>query len=220
MSDASRGPALLALDGLACERDGRWLFRDLTLAVAAGECIELVGANGSGKTTLLRVVAGLYPDYSGTVAAAECLYVGHRPGVSAVLTAAENLEWYAALQGRLPRAGLGLDALQRVGPVEAALARVGMAGYENVPCRQMSAGQQRRVALARLLLGSAPLWLLDEPLTALDADGQQVVRAILGDHLARGGAAVCATHQTLGIPATRRLEFGGAGVFAGMDVTP
>jgi heme exporter protein A len=209
MSDTLGDATLLAIHGLACERDGRWLFRDLALAVLAGECIELAGPNGSGKTTLLRIVAGLYPDYSGTVAAAECLYVGHRPGVSAVLTAAENLEWYTALQGRAALAP-GEDVLPRGERIDAALARVGMAGYENVPCRQMSAGQLRRTALARLLLGGAPLWLLDEPMTALDADGQAVVRAILGDHLARGGAALCATHQPLGIAQARRLELDGA----------
>jgi heme exporter protein A len=219
MADTSCGAHLLALHGLGCERDGRWLFRDLTLAVAGGECVELTGPNGSGKTTLLRVIAGLYPDHAGTVAAAECLYVGHRPGVAAVLTAAENLEWYALLQDWTGVSGND-DAQTLSGAVNAALAHVGMTGYENVPCRQMSAGQQRRVALARLLLGGAPLWLLDEPLTALDADGQQVVRGLLDDHLARGGAAVCATHQALGVPATRRLDLGDAGAGAGTDDAP
>jgi heme exporter protein A len=207
MSDDRRGETLLALDGLACERDGRWLFRDLALELAGGECVELAGPNGSGKTTLLRIVAGLYPDHAGTVAAAECLYVGHRPGVSAVLTAAENLDWYAALQGGAA-APAPVGKPSRGERITAALARVGMAGYENVPCRHMSAGQQRRVALARLLLGGARLWLLDEPMTALDAAGQAVVRTILDEHLARGGAALCATHQPLGIAKARRLELG------------
>lgn len=198
MAGAGQGPPaapLLRLDGLGCQRDERWLFRDLTLELNPGELLQLEGPNGSGKSTLLRVLLGLYPDFTGTRSVAECLYLGHRPGVSAVLTAAENLRWYAALQG-VP-AG-----------VAAALERVGMAGYENVVCQHMSAGQQRRVALARLVLGGAPLWLLDEPLTALDASGQELVRTLVEEHLAAGGAVVCATHQPLGIATARRMVLG------------
>jgi len=198
---AASAEPLLTLAELGCVRDSRWLFRDLSLMVHAGECLELVGPNGSGKSTLLRIAAGLYPDFSGTLRAADGLYVGHRPGISAVLTAAENLRWYAALQTG--------SALQASG-VRAVLERVGMAGYENVVCQQMSAGQQRRVALARLLLGGGRLWLLDEPLTALDAAGQRLVRALIEAHLAAGGAAVCATHQPLGVAGARQLELGGA----------
>jgi len=187
---------LLTLEGLGCERDGRWLFRELSLAVLPGECVELVGPNGSGKSTLLRAITGLYPEFVGTLRAAGCLYLGHRPGISAMLTAAENLRWYAALQGA------AYDSIPE------ALARVGMAGYENVLCQQMSAGQQRRVGLARLLLGGGPLWLLDEPLTALDAAGQRLVQGLIAAHLARGGAAVCATHQSLGLTGVRQLNLG------------
>ncbi|MBX3705233.1 MAG: cytochrome c biogenesis heme-transporting ATPase CcmA [Pseudomonadales bacterium] len=186
---------LLRLDGLGCQRDERWLFRDLTLDLNPGELLQLEGPNGSGKSTLLRVLLGLYPDFTGTLSVAECLYLGHRPGVSAVLTAAENLRWYAALQG-VPA------------DVAGALERVGMAGYENVVCQHMSAGQQRRIALARLALGGAPLWLLDEPLTALDTAGQDLVRALVAEHLAAGGAVVCATHQPLGIATARRMVLG------------
>jgi heme exporter protein A len=190
---------LLTLAQLGCARDGCWLFRDLSLTVQAGECLELVGPNGSGKSTLLRIVAGLYPDFSGTLRAADGLYVGHRPGISGVLTAAENLRWYAALQtGRRPHAA-DLDAV---------LERVGLPGYGNVVCQQLSAGQQRRVALARLLLGGGRLWLLDEPLTALDAAGQRLVCALIEAHLGTGGGAVCATHQRLGVPGARQLELG------------
>jgi heme exporter protein A len=193
---ASAGPQpLLELERFGCIRDGRWLFRDLTLTVRPGECLELVGPNGSGKSTLLRSITGLYTDHQGTLRAADCLYLGHRAGVSSMLTAAENLQWYAALQGG-------------GGNVTEVLERVGMAGYENVPCQQMSAGQQRRVALARLLLGGADLWLLDEPLTALDNAGQQLVRGLIESHLARGGAAVCATHQALAVRGARLLDLG------------
>jgi heme exporter protein A len=198
---AASAEPLLTLAELGCARDGRWLFRDLSLTVHAGECLELVGPNGSGKSTLLRIAAGLYPDFSGTLRAVDGLYVGHRPGISAVLTAAENLRWYAALQTGSTLLASG---------VRAVLERVGMTGYENVVCQQMSAGQQRRVALARLLLGGGRLWLLDEPLTALDAAGQQLVRALIEAHLAAGGAALCATHQPLGVAGARQLELGGA----------
>lgn len=163
------------------------LFHDLGLSLSPGECLELRGPNGSGKSTLLRAIAGLYPDYTGTIDAAESLYLGHRPGISGLLTARENLRWYAAL--RPGDAG-----------VDQALAQVGMAGFERVPCQQMSAGQQRRVGLARLILCPAPLWLLDEPLTALDQAGQQLVRSLIHAQTGRDGAVLCATHQPLGLP--------------------
>ncbi len=184
---------LLRLEGLACERDGRELFRDLALTLCGGECLELRGPNGSGKSTLIRAIAGLYPDFTGTIEAGDSLYLGHRPGISTLLTASENLRWYAALRP-------GTDAVGQ------ALERVGMAGFERVPCRQMSAGQQRRVGLARLILCRAPLWLLDEPLTALDADGQTLVRELIDGQLGRGGAVLCATHQPLGLAAARVLS--------------
>lgn len=187
------GEPLLRVVGVGCERDGRVLFRGLDFAVSEGECLELRGPNGSGKSTLIRAAAGLYPDYTGTIEARESLYLGHRPGITATLTAAENLRWYAALAGS-------------AGDLAAALERVGMRGFERVPCQQMSAGQQRRVGLARLLLIPAPLWLLDEPLTALDRAGRALVRTLIVEHCAGGGAALCATHQPLGVP--------GAGVLA------
>lgn len=177
---------LLRVEALCCERDGRELFGGLSFALDPGACLELRGPNGSGKSTLLRAVAGLFPDYAGTIAAAESLYLGHRAGISTRLTAAENLRWYAALG---PPAGAVADALERVG----------MGGYEDVVCQHMSAGQQRRVGLARLLVRPMPLWLLDEPLTALDAAGGQLMRALVEQHTGDGGAVLCATHQALGL---------------------
>jgi heme exporter protein A len=191
------GSLLLEVSDLACERDGRILFDALRVQLAPGDCLELRGPNGSGKSTLLRAIAGLYPDYAGTIRAADSLYLGHRPGVSALLTAEENLRWYAALRpgGR---------------SVADALAAVGMEGYERVPCAQLSAGQLRRVALARLLVCPAPLWLLDEPLTALDVAGQELVRALVTGHLGAGGAVLCATHQGLELVGAGVLQLGGA----------
>jgi heme exporter protein A len=189
------GALLLDVADLACERDGRLLFTELRVRLRPGDCLELLGPNGSGKSTLLRAIAGLYPDYTGTIRAAESLYLGHRPGISGLLTAEENLRWYAVLRpgGRSPGE---------------ALAAVGLAGYERVPCQHLSAGQLRRVALARLVLCRSPLWLLDEPLTALDSAGQDIVRHLVATHLGAGGAALCATHQELGLAGAGALHLG------------
>ena len=191
---------LLECRSVTCEREGRQLFRHLDLTVSAGECMVLTGPNGSGKSTLLRCIAGLFPDYEGEINVRDLVYLGHRPGVSQALSPLENLRWYANLQ-------------QLRGDLEQLLSRVGLAGYEDVLCQNLSAGQQRRVALARLLLdaqGSAStrLWLLDEPFTALDTSGQDLVRTIIVEHVGSGGAAVCATHQPLEIPDTLSLRLG------------
>jgi heme exporter protein A len=192
--------ALLECRGVACEREGRQLFRDLELTVNAGECVILTGPNGSGKSTLLRCITGLFPDYEGEINVGSLAYLGHRPGVSLALSPLENLRWYASLQ-------------EQRGDLQQLLARVGLQGYEGVLCQNLSAGQQRRVALARLLLdpeggAAARLWLLDEPFTALDPSGQDLVRTIIVEHVRSGGAAVCATHQALEIPDTVSLRLG------------
>ncbi len=172
---------------LACTRGGRRLFGGFGLTLAAGGCTEIRGANGSGKSTLLRIAAGLFADYSGAVEAAPCHYLGHRNGVSALLSPLENLKPYARLGGVA---------------VREALVRVGLQNQLTALSGQLSQGQQRRVGLARLLLGDKPLWLLDEPLTALDVDGCRLVRELIEAHCGRGGAVLCATHQALGCPAS------------------
>lgn len=197
--------ALLTLEGLECVRDGRALFRGLTTTLRAGELLSLQGANGAGKSTLLRALAGLYPDYTGELHASALVYSGHKVGVSGHLTTSENLQFLLGLSN--PGSGdLGDDAEheQSIVPlaqnISAALAAVGLVGYEDVRCNALSAGQLRRVGLARLLLASEPLWLLDEPLTALDPAGAQLLGRVLDQHTQAGGGAVCATHQDL--PAT------------------
>jgi heme exporter protein A len=190
---------LLSTRALSCERDGRVLFESLDLDVAPGDIVELRGANGSGKTTLLRCMAGLTQDFSGAIdRPARFVYLGHRGGLNRELTALENLRWYAALEGVDGRA----EVLER------ALADVGLAGYALTPCEQLSAGQQRRVTLARLRFAAAALWLLDEPLTALDDAGCDLVRSLLDGHRSRGGGAVCATHPLLGIAGIRSTTLG------------
>lgn len=193
---------ILEVRALRCERDDRLLFEDLSFRVEAGAALQLRGANGSGKTTLLRGLAGLLPGVEGAILrrgedrsrsparlGEGLVLIGHRPGLSASLTAADNLRWWASIQGWRADA----DVIAR------ALGQVGLAGHDLVPPRQMSAGQQRRVSLARLALALAhpgnELWLLDEPLTALDTGGQALVVDLMSEHQRQGGAVVFSTHQ-------------------------
>ena len=202
---------LLRARGLACERDGRRLFAPVDIDVRPGDVLELLGDNGAGKSTLLRTLAGMSPDYRGELSfagtplraspptmAGDMLFLGHRSGLNAQLGPDENLAWYARLAS-----GDGASSER----IDAALRAVGLIGYLGVPCGQLSAGQQRRAALARLLIGRARLWLLDEPTTALDTAGVALLEGLLAAHRARGGAAVIATHARLGAAtATLRLE--------------
>ena len=165
--------------------------------------MEVRGPNGSGKSTLLRLVAGLYPDYEGSVEAPDCFYLGHKPAVSALLSPRENLQWYERAGGAIGEAGWS-------GPMcspREALAAVGLEACSEIPCGRLSQGQQRRAGLARALLSPHRLWLLDEPLTALDTEGRTLVESFIMDHCAAGGAVLCATHQTLGTVETRFIEF-------------
>ena len=196
--------SLLILNNLACERGGRTLFRGLNLELRAGRCVEVRGPNGSGKSTLLRLAAGLYPDYEGSIDAADAFYLGHKPAVSALLSPRENLQWYE-------RAGLcwsGAASSGRTRGIEEALAAVGLNDCSGIPCGRLSQGQQRRAGLARALLSPHRLWLLDEPLTALDAQGRIQVGRLIADHCAAGGAALCASHQPLGTMESTTIELG------------
>ena len=196
---------------LACSRGGASLFRDVAFGVTPGEWLALRGANGSGKTTLLRCVAGLTrPDAgevlwdgrrasdSGSEFRAVFVYAGHAPGIKDDLSAAENLRDTLALRA----ASAAEDAMRE------ALARVGLDKRRHVPARRLSAGQRRRIGLARLALDPAPLWLLDEPLTALDDEGQGIFSALLQRHLARGGLALIATHHDVSPAPPRELRLG------------
>jgi heme exporter protein A len=186
---------LASVSGLCCQRDGRELFSALEFTLGSGECLEVRGPNGSGKSTLLRCVAGLFADYAGAIETAPCLYLGHKLGLNLLLTAEQNLRWYQGLRGSK-------------GSVSASLSRVGMAGYERVACHNMSAGQQRRIGLARMLVAQSDLWLLDEPLTALDTAGQELVASLIEEHMRQDGAAVCATHQDMRVAGVRTLQLG------------
>ena len=194
--------SLLSLKGLACARGGRRLFRGLNLDLHAGQCVEVRGPNGCGKSTLLRLIAGLYPDYEGGIEAEDSFYLGHKPAVSALLSPRENLQWYE----RAGRSAGGAGTVRGGRGVGAALAAVGLEACSGIPCGRLSQGQRRRAGLARALLSPHRLWLLDEPLTALDAQGRTLVGSIVTDHCAAGGAVLCATHQPLGAVDGRTID--------------
>ena len=187
---------LVTVDGLVCSRGGRILFQDFSLQAAAGESVVITGQNGSGKTTLLKILAGLYSGYEGQVHSARSLYLGHKPGISPLLTPVQGLAWYARLLGSDP------------GSVDRALERVGLAALADTPCAELSAGQVRRAALARFALTTVSVWLMDEPVTALDTEGQAWVVNLIDAHTASGGTAIVSTHQTMPLVRSRGVAIG------------
>jgi len=184
----TNGTPLLAAQHLGLVRGGRELFRDLTFAVGAGQLWQIEGANGAGKTSLIRILCGLSRHgYEGKVRrSAPLLYIGHQSAVKALLSPRENLALHVGGEGCYTDA-----------QIDAALARVGLYGYEDVPSHTLSAGQHRRVNLARLYLSRAPLWLLDEPFTAIDVAGVAALQTLLAAHVNAGGAVVMTSHQAL-----------------------
>jgi len=192
---SENGEPLLVAEQLSLERGGRELFRDLSFVVYPGRVVQVDGPNGAGKTSLLRILAGLSRyGFGGRVQRrARQLYLGHQSAVKALLTPRENLAWHVGGEGSHDEAAIGR-----------ALASVGLYGYEDVPSHALSAGQHRRVNLARLYLSDAPLWLLDEPFTAIDRQGVAALEELLEAHAERGGAAVLTSHQALQV--VRRVE--------------
>ncbi len=204
MSDPDRYPALsLSVEGLACIRGGRAVFGGLSFAGAGGDAIELHGPNGAGKSSLLRLLAGLLHPAAGTIAwtggdgasRPPLAYCGHRDPVKAWLTVAEQLAWWRDLEGS--------------GSVEAAAGAMGIDPLLNIAGGLLSAGQRRRLALARLALADAPVWLLDEPAVSLDEAGAGLLLDMIGRHRARGGMVIVATHLPTGLPDARTVPLAG-----------
>ncbi|MSP93880.1 MAG: heme ABC exporter ATP-binding protein CcmA [Alphaproteobacteria bacterium] len=197
--------SLVEVEDLSCERGGRRIFRGLSFAVAAGMALTLEGPNGAGKTSVLRIISGLLnqeigevrihagagyvvsdPEERGRLAG----WIGHHDGAKGQLTVIDNARFFASLYG------------SRVDLVSV-LDRVGLKRLADVPAQYLSAGQRKRLGLARLILSGRALWLLDEPLSSLDAAGRRLTAELIGQHCDDGGIAIVATHETLGLDATR-----------------
>ncbi len=204
----ARGLIIMQLSAsrLTVERGGRIVVSNLSFVLDAGRSLTVTGPNGAGKSTLLRALAGLLPLSGGTISwsplsgatlSEQAHYVGHADALKGLLTVAENLAFLAAM----------LDAGNGGMPVATALAEFGLSHVANLPVTYLSAGQKRRAALAKLLVTKRPVWLLDEPLSALDAASQALLAAIMGAHLAQGGMIVAATHARLDL-AGQELRLG------------
>jgi heme exporter protein A len=203
-------PVALSIEAvaLACIRGDRVLFEHLDFKVASGGVLSVEGPNGSGKTSLLRIIAGFLVPSSGAVKAdlGDCAvsdaedrgrlvaWLGHRDGAKSQFTPAESLAFEADLYGAARETG---DALSRVG----------LSQLAKLPCQYLSAGQKKRLALARLLVCRRPLWLLDEPLSSLDAAGKRLVAELVNEHRREGGITIAATHEPLG-PDCDHLKLG------------
>jgi len=194
-------------DKLSAVRGGRTLFLDLAFAVDAGSALLVMGPNGAGKTTLIRTITGLLRPAAGQIRleggppdhslSEQCHYVGHLSGVKAGLTVGENASFWSRFLG---------GARERL---DAALDTFGLLALRGIPAGYLSAGQKRRLGLARLLLAERPVWLLDEPTASLDSAAQDVLTGVVNKHLSAGGLAVAATHTPLGFANSRELQLGG-----------
>ncbi len=196
----------LTAQGLKCVRGGRNIFSDLDFAVPAGQALAVTGINGAGKSSLLRIMAGLLPAADGAIRleggetelalAEQAHYLGHRDALKPALTVLENLDFWREFLG-----GEAIDG-------SASLETVGLGHAAHLPAAFLSAGQRRRLSLARLIAVNRPVWLLDEPTSALDTSGQAMVASLMSAHLRSGGIILAATHGPLGISA-QELRIGG-----------
>ena len=202
----------LVAEGLSARRGEDLIFQDISFEIAAGEALVVKGPNGSGKSTLLRVLAGLLPAEAGTaklLAAAQPVerlseaahYLGHRNAMKRELTVEENLAFWKAFLGDFAN-GAAVS-------VDEAAESVGLGSIAHLPFGYLSAGQQRRMAMAKLLVAWRPVWILDEPTAALDVDAEKMFAGLVMAHLARGGIAIAATHQPLGLEGVKELRMEG-----------
>jgi heme exporter protein A len=203
----------LSANGLTCLRGGREVFANLDFEVAAGEALTLTGRNGAGKSSLLRMIAGLLAVAKGRIVLdggdkdlstpEQCHYLGHRDALKTALTVAENLDfWRAYLDG-------GTTEKAAADKVDA-LAAVGLSSVAGLPAAYLSAGQRRRLSIARLIAVPRPIWLLDEPTSSLDAAAQTMLTALMTDHMKAGGLVIAATHGPIGLLGAKQLHIGGA----------
>lgn len=191
---------------LACTRGGREVFAGLGFSLPGGEALVVTGRNGAGKSSLLRVIAGLVHPTSGeltldggepdTTIAEQAHYIGHQDAVKPSLTVRENLTFWARYLGGADR------------PIDLALQAVDLAHLANLPAAYLSAGQRRRLSIARVIAVSRPLWLLDEPTSALDVPSQNRLADLMRNHLAGGGMIVAAAHGPIGLERPRELQIG------------
>ncbi len=201
---------MLEVANLACARGEHRLFAGLSFALSPGELLQVQGENGSGKTTLLRTLCGFIQPLAGEILwqgvsireldeeyYADIIYLGHLNAIKDELNALENLRISSALAGCEVSDSVAIAALRRMG----------LRGRETFPVKVLSQGQRRRVALARLLISKAPLWILDEPLAALDVGAVGLMQEMIGEHLGRRGMVMFTTHQSLEVAGveTRRL---------------
>jgi heme exporter protein A len=210
MIDYAESTKMLEVTDLSCTRGEHQLFAGLNFKLAAGELLQVQGENGSGKTTLLRTLCGFIQPHAGEIRwqgkplhqleeeyFSNVVYLGHANAIKDELNALENLRISSALSGCAVSDNVAIAALRRMG----------LRGRETFPVKILSQGQRRRVALARLLVNKAPLWVLDEPLTALDVGAVALMQDLIGEHLASQGMVIFTTHQALEVAGveTRRL---------------
>ena len=206
----------LRVENLALARGGRRLASGLSFELGAGEALVVTGPNGAGKSTLLRVLAGLLAADAGRIAIAgeggdemptATHYLGHADALKGSLSVAENLAFWSRMLAGEAESGAG--SAPHASPLEA-LEQVALTHAHDLPVSYLSAGQRRRAAIARLLVAPRPIWLLDEPTTALDTASQQRFASLMGAHLAQGGIVIAATHAELGLENARSLKLGAA----------
>ena len=192
---------LLRASCLACLRGGRLVFAGLSFRLDAGEALVLTGPNGSGKSSLLRLVAGLVPAFAGTLdwtgAPGSIAYLGHQDAMKPSLTVDENLQFWTGFLGASRNAKSALEA-------------VDLAPLADLPAAYLSAGQRRRLSIARLVAVPRPIWLLDEPTSSLDTPSQARLAELMRDHLHAGGMIIAATHGAIGLERARELKLGSA----------
>jgi len=194
----------LNAEELACNRGGREVFRGLSFALSSGEAMVVSGRNGAGKSSLLRMIAGLIRSAAGqltldggerdTPLAEQCHYLGHQDAMKPSLTVSENLQFWTEFFGA------------RTHTIESALQAVGLAALTDLPAAYLSAGQRRRLSIARLVAVQRPIWLLDEPTSALDSPSQKRLAELMQGHLAGGGMIVAAAHGPIGLERARELK--------------